>query len=197
MCLIGGAYFSDCLKNMPSGAAVLDVGAGSLRDAWEMAKLGYRITAVDLDLDLLRRYADLYDWANLPTPILTTGPISTLTASSFAFATAFDVIEHLEQPQDQLRASSFHLAPCSVRCPIDAHCQSRPSSGTLSRLANITVSCRQGLLICSFVPLANGGNFLRTMLSCRSSRYGNRSDRQHVALWYSVRPYPRKKGNTN
>jgi 2-polyprenyl-3-methyl-5-hydroxy-6-metoxy-1,4-benzoquinol methylase len=106
--------FSDYLKNAPSGAAVLDVGAGSLRDTWEMAKLGYRVTALDLDLDLMRRYAALYDWSNFPAPTLTTGPFSALPASSFTFATAFDVIEHLEQPQDQLGEIARTLVPSGI-----------------------------------------------------------------------------------
>ena len=158
--------FSDYLKNAPSGAAVLDVGAGSLRDTWEMAKLGYRVTALDLDLDLMRRYAALYDWSNLPAPTLTTGPFSTLPASSFAFATAFDVIEHLEQPQDQLDDIARTLVPsgillCSV--PNRRTLSEQGQKWNLRQARKHNRKLPPGAPHLQFRSRANGGNFLRTM----------------------------------
>jgi SAM-dependent methyltransferase len=79
----------------------LDFGAGSLRDSYELARLGFCVTSVDLDPAVMDRYFKSYDWAEVHrAPTIFTAPIETLREGDTAFhlAIAFDVIEHLEDP---------------------------------------------------------------------------------------------------
>ena len=79
----------------------LDFGAGSLRDSYELARLGFCVTSVDLDPAVMDRYFKSYDWVQVHrAPTIFTAPIETLRDSDTAFhlAIAFDVIEHLEDP---------------------------------------------------------------------------------------------------
>src|SRR5262249_47029649 len=46
----------------------IDFGAGSLRDSYELARLGFRVVSVDLDANLLQRYSEFYDWERVQTP---------------------------------------------------------------------------------------------------------------------------------
>jgi hypothetical protein len=62
------------LEKIPPGSQTLDFGAGSLRDSFELAKRGYNVTSVDLDLDLMLSYQKDYEWpANGTTQKLVTG----------------------------------------------------------------------------------------------------------------------------
>lgn len=87
------------LADVGTHATVLDYGAGSLRESFEMARRGYKVTAVDLDLAQLELYASDYDWGAVrQRPRLA----DSLPASgAFDLITAFDVIEHLEDPATQ------------------------------------------------------------------------------------------------
>ena len=81
----------------------LDYGAGSLRDSYELARIGFKVISADLDEDLLRHYFQSYNWdraANLPKLFVGTLPslIEQTGRHSFRLVTAFDVIEHLEDP---------------------------------------------------------------------------------------------------
>jgi SAM-dependent methyltransferase len=89
--------FDRHLKRVPRGAAVLDFGAGSLRDTYELCSLGFAVTAFDLDLSVLESYADDYDWVARPE-IVTGSDLALLKGRQFALITAFDVFEHLEDP---------------------------------------------------------------------------------------------------
>jgi SAM-dependent methyltransferase len=81
----------------------LDFGAGSLRDSYELARLGFCVTAVDLDPAVIERYYRSYDWnAVRCPPTIFTDPVETLN-SDFHLAIAFDVIEHLEDPSSYCR----------------------------------------------------------------------------------------------
>ena len=46
----------------------LDFGAGSLRDSYELARLGFSVTSVDLDPKLMQRYYQSYDWSTARYP---------------------------------------------------------------------------------------------------------------------------------
>jgi 2-polyprenyl-3-methyl-5-hydroxy-6-metoxy-1,4-benzoquinol methylase len=81
----------------------IDFGAGSLRDSYELSRLGFSVVSVDLDESLLQRYSEFYDWKELPrAPQLFARPLDDLRRAagpdSFHLAIAFDVIEHLEDP---------------------------------------------------------------------------------------------------
>ncbi len=91
------------LKSEFNEPRAIDFGAGSLRDSYELTKLGFRVVSVDLDESLLQRYSEFYDWQELPgTPQLFARSLDDLleeeSAGSFHLAIAFDVIEHLEDP---------------------------------------------------------------------------------------------------
>jgi 2-polyprenyl-3-methyl-5-hydroxy-6-metoxy-1,4-benzoquinol methylase len=86
----------------------LDFGAGSLRDSYELARLGFCVTSVDLDPEVMQRYYRSYDWnAVRCPPKVFTKPLETLKEepgqSGFHLAIAFDVIEHLEDPSHYCR----------------------------------------------------------------------------------------------
>jgi 2-polyprenyl-3-methyl-5-hydroxy-6-metoxy-1,4-benzoquinol methylase len=87
------------LSCVPAAGTVLDYGAGSLREAFEMAQRGFRVTAVDLDLPVLKSFAADYDWSGVRyrPELLDQVP----TAGQFDLITAFDVIEHLQDPEAQ------------------------------------------------------------------------------------------------
>jgi 2-polyprenyl-3-methyl-5-hydroxy-6-metoxy-1,4-benzoquinol methylase len=77
----------------------LDFGAGSLRDSYELARLDFCVTSVDLDPGVMERYYRSYDWTKVRCPPrLFTEPLEKLNHSGFHLAIAFDVIEHLEDP---------------------------------------------------------------------------------------------------
>lgn len=78
----------------------LDFGAGSLRDSYELARLGFCVTSVDLDPAVMQRYYRSYDWSRFQCPpTIFTEPLEKLKGDSrFHLAIAFDVIEHLEDP---------------------------------------------------------------------------------------------------
>lgn len=86
----------------------LDFGAGSLRDSYELARLGFCVTSVDLDPEVMQRYYKSYDWnaVRCPPKVLTK-PLEKLKEESghsgFHLAIAFDVIEHLDDPSHYCR----------------------------------------------------------------------------------------------
>lgn len=84
----------------------LDFGAGSLRDSYELARLGFRVTSVDLDPEVMQRYFRSYDWNVVRCPPkVFTQPLEELKTehAGFNLAIAFDVIEHLEDPSRYAR----------------------------------------------------------------------------------------------
>jgi SAM-dependent methyltransferase len=103
--------FSDRLeeiKQKSSKLMALDFGAGSLRDSYELARQGFRVVSMDLDAEVMNRYFESYDWTMLPsTPQIFTDSIDHLAEvvgpNYFHLAISFDVIEHLENPQDYLQ----------------------------------------------------------------------------------------------
>ena len=89
--------------------AALDFGAGSLRDSYELAHRGFRVTSFDLNERTLQRYFASYDWNSTPPPTLLAGTLddlSNLKPGSLQLVIAFDVIEHLEDPGSYIRALS-------------------------------------------------------------------------------------------
>jgi 2-polyprenyl-3-methyl-5-hydroxy-6-metoxy-1,4-benzoquinol methylase len=109
--------FSKELEKIPRGSETLDFGAGSLRDSLELAKRGYNVTSVDLDLDILSSYQADYDWpANGTTRRIVTGQdlascLSQMENTQFSLIICFDVLEHLEDPVSVLRQMRALLTP--------------------------------------------------------------------------------------
>jgi 2-polyprenyl-3-methyl-5-hydroxy-6-metoxy-1,4-benzoquinol methylase len=94
------------IKNNYSTPQALDFGAGSLRDSYELARLGFRVTSVDLDPEVMQQYFRSYDWNVVRCqPKVFTQPLEEMKTedSGFNLAIAFDVIEHLEDPSRYAR----------------------------------------------------------------------------------------------
>jgi len=90
--------FQSNLSRIPRGANVLDFGAGSLRETYELTRLGFRVTAVDRDKDVLTSYHADYQWPRDPELVIG-DDLSGLLDQRFSLITAFDVFEHLHDPQ--------------------------------------------------------------------------------------------------
>ncbi len=99
--------FEPYVKDIPPDAYVLDFGCGSLRETFDMAMRDYRVTAVDLNQDMVDAFLQAYDW-NLVThkPEFHIGPLSSLKdkvgSERYRLVLAFDVIEHLDYPEQVL-----------------------------------------------------------------------------------------------
>lgn len=98
----------DQLRKNNATPQALDFGAGSLRDSYELARLGFCVTSVDLDPQVMERYYHSYDWSFVHCPPkIFTEPLAKLRDepdhSRFDLAIAFDVIEHLEDPYGYCR----------------------------------------------------------------------------------------------
>src|SRR5712671_4365832 len=97
--------FEKFLAQIPYGAKVLDFGAGSLRETYELACRGYEVTAIDLNKEILLSYQADYDWRQVPhKPEIIAGDLGVIGNQTFALITAFDVFEHLENPKELLAA---------------------------------------------------------------------------------------------
>jgi 2-polyprenyl-3-methyl-5-hydroxy-6-metoxy-1,4-benzoquinol methylase len=90
----------DLLKRQFETPKALDFGAGSLRDSYELASRGFEVIAFDLNETVLQRYYESYDWTKAATKAtVMSGSLEDLSKSdSVQLITAFDVIEHLEDP---------------------------------------------------------------------------------------------------
>lgn len=100
------SIFEEALKKVDGrGHAIkaLDFGAGSLRDSLAMAQRGYAVTSFDMDKSSLQRYFQSYNWEGATSlPEICTGSLDQLRGRKFDVITAFDVIEHLEEPRQCL-----------------------------------------------------------------------------------------------
>jgi SAM-dependent methyltransferase len=97
------------VADIPKDSNVLDFGAGSLRETFDLAERGFRVTAVDMNLAEMETYVKGYDWSKVKhQPNL----VSAIPSSgSFALVTAFDVIEHLPKPEVELAQIRGLLGP--------------------------------------------------------------------------------------
>jgi 2-polyprenyl-3-methyl-5-hydroxy-6-metoxy-1,4-benzoquinol methylase len=102
--------FLDAVSTLPKGSNVLDFGAGSLRESFDLANRGFNVTSLDIDGELLSSYREKYQWPSNGTAhdIIATGDLleglSRVCDKKFALITCFDVLEHLEDPASALRA---------------------------------------------------------------------------------------------
>ncbi len=93
-------------------AEALDFGAGSLRDSYELAGLGFKVCSCDLNRAAMEEGHRFFDWS------ATSGPPAIVDFDSlgdqknrFSAITAFDVIEHLHEPGLFLASFRNMLAP--------------------------------------------------------------------------------------
>lgn len=99
---------------IPSGATALDVGAGSLREAYDLALRGFSVAAADMDAKAMLAAYGSYDWDAAPGACrLLSGSAETLLAGSdrFDLVVAFDVLEHVEHLDRTLDAIRVLLKP--------------------------------------------------------------------------------------
>lgn len=101
----------DLLKRQFEAPTALDFGAGSLRDSYELAQRGFKVTSFDLNDVVLNRYFESYDWTRTgSTPTIRSGSLKDLRdhtpPDSVQLVIAFDVIEHLQDPAGYIRAFS-------------------------------------------------------------------------------------------
>lgn len=98
--------FEPFFAGLPRGASILDVGCGSLVETHFMAASGMRVTGIDLDAERLEAFRNRHDWTGMHPPDLRSVCLSDLVKAGETFdaITAFDVIEHLEDLEDGLRA---------------------------------------------------------------------------------------------
>jgi 2-polyprenyl-3-methyl-5-hydroxy-6-metoxy-1,4-benzoquinol methylase len=85
------------LQRRPASVA-LDLGAGSLRDTYELAAHGLSVDALDLNADQLHASWNAYDWDTVTRkPRLMTGSLAEamIDPGTYDLVLAFDVIEHL------------------------------------------------------------------------------------------------------
>lgn len=92
---------------------VLDFGAGSLRESFDLVQRGFSVTSVDVNAETLDAYKRKYTWpsngrhrciANLDLFAALEG-----LSDQYALITAFDVLEHLPDPVSALRELAKHL----------------------------------------------------------------------------------------
>jgi 2-polyprenyl-3-methyl-5-hydroxy-6-metoxy-1,4-benzoquinol methylase len=100
------------IKDRASAPRALDFGAGSLRDSYELVREGFHVTSMDLDPAVMQHYFNSYDWsAATSTPEVFTNSIQKLSDKVghdyFDLMIAFDVLEHLECPEQYLQ----HMRP--------------------------------------------------------------------------------------
>lgn len=99
--------FSRHLKAVSPNCRVLDFGAGSLRETYDLAMKGFKVTAIDLDEDVLEFYKSKYDWQQATyKPEFSTSTLSNLLNSvnkgNYDLILAFDVFEHLKLAEEIL-----------------------------------------------------------------------------------------------
>ncbi len=104
------SIFLDAISKTPKGSAVLDFGAGSLRESFDLVTRGFNVTSVDMDAELLSIYKLKYAWPDNGTKhdMIAAADMDDgllrLKGRRFSLITCFDVLEHLEEPQPALLA---------------------------------------------------------------------------------------------
>jgi 2-polyprenyl-3-methyl-5-hydroxy-6-metoxy-1,4-benzoquinol methylase len=103
------SLFAEAINNVKAEAkpdsfpAALDFGAGCLRDTYELAGYGFRVTSCDLNRQAMIEGSRFYDWSSVIAPPNLVSSIADVGSEArFGVITAFDVIEHLYTPEDVL-----------------------------------------------------------------------------------------------
>lgn len=107
--------FLDRIANIPIGSEVLDFGAGSLRDSYDMVCRKFHVTSIDMDQEIMSRYWAKYQWPDNGSRhhLIANGDLFDALSKlekKFALVTCFDVLEHLDDPVAALRAIKEKMA---------------------------------------------------------------------------------------
>ncbi len=96
--------FQPYVTALPVDSEVLDVGCGSLIETHYLAKRGFRVTGIDLDMRRLEDYLQRYDWSGMHEPKLRAVTLEMMAAEGRRFdaITAFDILEHLPDLKEGL-----------------------------------------------------------------------------------------------
>jgi 2-polyprenyl-3-methyl-5-hydroxy-6-metoxy-1,4-benzoquinol methylase len=99
--------FTNEIKKLQSNSIikVLDCGAGSLRDTYELSVLGFEVDSIDLNKEQLMSSYNKYDWTKVRCkPNIQSISITNLDEnhSQYDLILAFDVVEHLLELDDGL-----------------------------------------------------------------------------------------------
>jgi 2-polyprenyl-3-methyl-5-hydroxy-6-metoxy-1,4-benzoquinol methylase len=111
------SIFERELATVPKGANVLDFGAGSLRESFDLTMRGFNVTSLDIDAEVLASYSSKYDWPNVTKHRLIASSdnlfdgLREIEGETFDLITAFDVLEHLDDPVTALAMLCRHLKP--------------------------------------------------------------------------------------
>jgi len=106
--------FAKYLSGVSIGASVLDFGAGSLRESFDLVQRGFRVTSIDVDGEALSTYRKKYNWpADAQHQIIAHSDLSAAASElgdrRFELIICFDVLEHLADPVSSLRELSSRL----------------------------------------------------------------------------------------
>lgn len=87
-------------QNRVRVSRALDYGAGSLRDSYELCRLGFQVSACDLDKPSMEEGLKYFQWRGIKyKPDLYVSLADLPHGVHFDVITAFDVIEHLWKPE--------------------------------------------------------------------------------------------------
>jgi len=100
--------FKRHLPSIPAEGKVLDFGAGSLRESFDLTSRGFDVTSIDLDFATLSAYRARYNWPAEARHRMVAdrdlfAALAGLGDTKFSLITCFDVLEHLEDPVSALR----------------------------------------------------------------------------------------------
>jgi 2-polyprenyl-3-methyl-5-hydroxy-6-metoxy-1,4-benzoquinol methylase len=100
--------FIDRMTHIPRGSDVLDFGAGSLRESFDLIERGFNVTSIDLDADIMSSYKEKYSWPEgARHDLIATGDLFDALSQidkRFSLITCFDVLEHLADPISALQS---------------------------------------------------------------------------------------------
>ncbi len=110
--------FAEELSRAKAAATVaeaLDFGAGSMRDSYELASVGFKVCSCDLNFAAMNEGLRYFDWsATSGAPSIVDFNSLANEKNRFSAITAFDVIEHLHEPEPILASFRNMLAPSGV-----------------------------------------------------------------------------------
>jgi ubiquinone/menaquinone biosynthesis C-methylase UbiE len=103
------------LFSLPSGASVLDIGSASGQNSMDLKKLGYKVTAIEIDPELVKAFKSNPDSAGIDIHLgdATKMPFPD---NSFDGAIILEVIEHIKDTEALLHEIGRVLKPGGRLC---------------------------------------------------------------------------------